>query len=127
MDNTKFQFAPEEKTGIVRASLEGFWTVDTVDSYWNILEDRIKRSQDAHGRLLMVMDCTRLQVQPNDVVARMEERGVKLISNERDRIAVIVDSSLLKMQGKRVLDSSQIQNFGSQSEAEKWLSSLLSS
>lgn len=109
----------DEESDLVRVRSEGFLTTADVQRYGMELRDAIQRARYRTG-------CGKVLVATSDVVqsADVMEAFVKLqplIDPNSDRLAVMVSSSLSKMQVRRSLVSANQQAFLSESAAMTWL------
>lgn len=104
---------------IIRIKAEGLWEVGQIEHCFETLAYiRDSDWRDAHLRVLVDRRDTVVQS------ARTADRLQKLTETfyrPGDRVAVIVDNSLLKMQLKSVLDSTSHSLFISESAALLWL------
>jgi len=109
----------DEESDLVRVRSEGFLTIGDVQRYGMEFRDAIQRARHRTG-------CGKVLVESSEVVqsADVVEAFVKLqplIDPDADRLAVMVSSSLRKMQVKRGLVSANQQAFLSESAAMTWL------
>jgi hypothetical protein len=105
---------------IIRITGIGAWTVDYVDVHFAELAVLIDRVRSQHGEVLALVDLSRAPVQSDEVAARIHSATARLYT-ARDRIALIVQSFLLKAQMKRATWQANAAIFVSPNAAETWL------
>ena len=109
----------DSQAGIVRMSVEGFWTRQTVEALSIDLLAVLSRVKASGRPVLVLSDAREFPVQSAEVgeaFAVMDAQAAKL----RDRLAMVVGSTLGKMQARRAAGS-DIGFFDSMEEAEHWL------
>ena len=105
---------------IIRITGVGMWTVDYIDVHFAELALLIERVRAQHGEVLALVDLSRAPVQPAEVAARIHD-ATKRLYRANDRVALIVQSFLLKAQMKRVTWEENTAIFVSPHAAETWL------
>ncbi len=113
-----FRYDPVAK--IIRITGIGAWTLDYVDVHFAELAVLIDRVRDQNGEVLALVDLSRAPVQSDEVAERIN-RATAQLYGARDRIALIVQSFLLKAQMKRAAWKSNTAIFVSANAAETWL------
>jgi hypothetical protein len=101
--------------------LSGFWDIETVERFGSAIAVALRAMKTAGcrpGEHVALVDNTRLNVQSQDVVQRFEDLIASRLNTAR-RVAVIVSSTLLKMQAKRVGPNHQF--FEDRDAATRWL------
>ncbi len=119
-----YSFDFDEAAGVLRASAGGFWSADDADAFREELRARATDARRRAGRLRLLVDGTGSQVQKPEVTDRLATLAAALIQSPRDRIAVVIGSSLIKMQAERVLQTDGAQAFLSSAEANAWLAEV---
>jgi hypothetical protein len=106
--------------GIIRGTAIGFWSVQQVDAHFTAL-DRCVRALHHRGLTVSVIVDMRASApaQSQEVSMRLKA-GVTGIYRPGDRVAMVLATSLAKMQLRRILDSEYHEFFLSLSAAEKW-------
>ena len=105
---------------IIRITGVGMWTVDYIDVHFAELALLIERVRAQHGEVLALVDLSRAPVQTPEVADRIHRATARLYGAD-DRIALIVQSFLLKAQMKRVTWEANTAIFVSPHAAETWL------
>jgi len=113
-----FRYDPVAK--IIRITGIGAWTVDYVDVHFAELAVLIERVREQNGEVLALVDLSRAPAQSDEVAERIN-RATAQLYHARDRIALIVQSFLLKAQMKRAAWHSNTAIFVSANAAETWL------
>ncbi|HSI18012.1 MAG TPA: hypothetical protein VK980_09595 [Sphingomonas sp.] len=113
-----FRYDPVAK--IIRVTGVGAWTVDYVDVHFAELAVLIDRVRAQNGEVLALIDLSRAPVQSDEVAERIHSATARLYT-ARDRIALIVQSFLLKAQMKRATWQANTAIFVSPNAAETWL------
>ncbi len=98
----------------------GAWTVDYVDVHFAELAVLIGRVREQNGEVLALVDFSRTPAQSDEVAERIHAATAQLYTG-RDRVALIVQSFLLKAQMKRAAWQANTAIFVSANAAETWL------
>jgi hypothetical protein len=107
-------------SGIIRVVGRGFWTEDYVDAHFVELGRLVERVRAIGGDILALVDLSEAPVQSPGVVARITAQTGR-IYRPADRIAIVVRSSLVKMQIKRAVALPNLEAFLSLNAALTWL------
>jgi hypothetical protein len=110
----------DEASGIVRTVAEGFTPMDELERYLEQLLLHARRSRAKRGCFLHLVDATNIAVQSRESFERIaglaKEQG-----DERDSNAIVMRSSLARMQMALVPSRSRLRIFADFGEAEAWL------
>jgi hypothetical protein len=104
-------------------SVTGFWSTQTVDALSAELLPLLTKAKASGRPVLVLSDAREFPVQSAEVgmaFAMMDAEAAKL----RDRLAMVVGSTLNKMQARRAAGSA-IEFFTARDEAERWLLSAV--
>lgn len=116
-----FTFELDNKAGIVRSHLAGFWSADEAERYVAELLAHAPVARARYGHLKFLVDARELPVQPAEVSARLVGLDAKLLHEPGDRFACVVATSLLKIQAQRTLTMDAGKIFVSENAALTWL------
>ncbi|MBV9843275.1 MAG: hypothetical protein JOY99_17360 [Sphingomonadaceae bacterium] len=117
----KFVIHWDEARAAVRIETFGIWSVDDFNEFYPLVRAAYDKSRARLGYALVLVDGTKAHVQTSELIQYMQAQG-QIISKPGDRVAVIVSSSLLKLQMKRVTEAvDTVQYFLSPSAADTWL------
>jgi hypothetical protein len=105
---------------IIRITGAGMWTIDYVDVHFAELAVLIDRVRTQNGEVLALVDLSRALVQTAEVAERIHRATARLYG-AGDRVALVVQSFLLKAQMKRVTWKENTAIFVSPHAAETWL------
>ncbi len=105
---------------IVRTAGRGFWTMAQAEAYAFELGEVMDQCRLRFGHSRVLSDRRGTPVQAHAVADRLGLANATLFT-ERDRLAVVVDSSLAKSQLRRRFAHSGSQAFLSYAAAELWL------
>ena len=110
----EFQYHPAEN--IMEIRISGLWTPEMVEHY---RQDALA-ARHGHGRLKFLVDCRDSLIAPQDSAERMMTLSDSRVPG--DRTAVLVASSLAKLQARRVLQGwPETDIFMSENAARMWL------
>lgn len=109
-----------ETDGIVRCVVRGFWTSETADAYFAILDPILAERRHREGRVRALIDRRDSTVQSPAVSQRMLVTSRDMLAG--DRVARVVGSALAAMQLRRVFTHQGDRVFTTMDEAEDWLS-----
>jgi hypothetical protein len=116
-----FRYDPVAK--IIRIAGVGICTVDDIDVHFAELALLIERVRAQNGEVLALVDMARAPVQSAEVAERIQHATGRLY-RPGDRIALIVQSFLLKAQMRSVTWEGNTAIFVSPHAAETWLCAL---
>ncbi|HEX7853458.1 MAG TPA: STAS/SEC14 domain-containing protein [Sphingobium sp.] len=110
----------EEESGIVCTIASGLASVEEFEAYMPRAVELMQRSRARHGRSLHLVDAADNPVQARDTFDHITEVSSPAMEDE-DRCAVIVHSTLARMQINRMGDSFVRRFFADREEARTWL------
>ena len=115
-----FVFQIDEQKKIVHVEVSGIVSVAEAEKLNQELLANASAARRKFGSFRLVVDARLSPVQPADTINSFKPPREILIS-EDDRYAVVVGSSLSKLQANRVLEDNRTRAFLSMNEAESWL------
>jgi hypothetical protein len=115
-----FQFKIDEKNRIVQVELAGIMSVAEVDQLSKELLEKASTARRKFGSFRLLVDAASCPVQPAEALSRVVLPG-DLLKGDDDRSAVVVGSTLQKLQATRVLVDERVRLFMSTAEAKAWL------
>lgn len=110
----------EADIGVVYVVGRGFWTDDIVDRHFVELRRTAALARRNVDKVRVLVDLREASVQSPPVAARIKTE-TRLVWTEADRIAVVLQSTLAKIQINRVVDSSNHASFIAVEDARRWL------
>lgn len=114
-----YTIAYDSKVGLVRMSVSGFWSRHTVEAFFAELIPVLSRVRATGHRVLALSDAREFPIQAAEV-GEAFARGDPAVAKLRDRMAVVVGSTLGRMQARR-FTGPKLEFFTSFDEAERWL------
>jgi len=108
-----------DSRGVIRVAAQGFWSVKQATDHFNQLSASVR---DLHGRgikVSVIVDLRGADAQGQDVAKLLSEDGTG-IYRAGDKVAMVVPSSLVKLQLRRVVEVEFHQFFLTLEEAEAW-------
>jgi hypothetical protein len=109
-----------DERGIVHVVAIGAWDARTVDVYFLALASLMAEGRSEVGRAMVLVDRRGAPVQEPNILARIKA-GFRRHFKAGDRVAVVVPTTLIKLQIKRWLDSEAGGAFLSLGAAEHFL------
>ena len=116
-----FTLVSDERAGILRVQLKGFWTLAITQAYADRLDSMAADLAKAGARLCWLIDLTDFPVQSRDVAQLMAKRLHDLTGKWHPRAAVVVSKQLISLQTKNVAPQPDHRVFFDRAEAEAWL------
>ena len=117
-----FEFIPNPRRGVVTINMSGFFLDDAIPLIATGMADALRKLNCGPNQHMTLIDVTGCQIQTQHIVGAFQ----KLVTNpmfRSRRLAVVVGSSLIKMQIRRIIsDDSYARIFDNHSAAEAWLS-----
>lgn len=115
----QYEVVRDDQRGVIRICCTGLRLGEEVDRYLAILEPIIADMRACHVRVRVLADLRNAPIRTQEAADKMRAGNLRLY-RAGDRIALIVESSLLKMQLRRTLV--EYQNiFVSPNAAETWV------
>lgn len=111
----------EQETGILRVIVFGFFSDEVARQFAHDFPLAVRDARARSNRLLMLMDATQGELMTPAVAAQMKGLEERFVTEPSDRCAVMVGSSLHKLQIRRVFDTERTQVFVSENAARTWL------
>ncbi|MDQ2764693.1 MAG: hypothetical protein M3Y22_14820 [Pseudomonadota bacterium] len=106
--------------GVVHVTGIGFWTPFVMDTHFSQLRLAIAPFRKENHPVKMIVDLRTSSVQSFETTERMKV-GAASVTEPGDRMAIIVDSSLAKMQMRRTIGDAQHEFFVSHNAAVQWV------
>lgn len=110
-----------EDSGLIVVVTSGFWSVALADAYRIELAQYLAAARAKRGYALSLIDGRENAVQSPEVMARFADFENLTAPGERDRSALVVPSSLAKLQAHRITKSPRSKAFLSLNAARMWL------
>lgn len=120
--NTRqFEFLPGSSPRSLRIIFRGFWDMESNRRYRHTLHQRAIQSGGVSPVRRVLIDLTDCTVQSNDVIEGQAEI-IRAYSSQIDEYAMLFPpSSLLKVQMKRLMQSTKVVYFDTERDALLWL------
>jgi hypothetical protein len=115
-----YSFKMDAQREWVCLDVSGTLSVGQADSLSRELHEHAEAARERFGRFRMLADLRSAGSMPADVAARFPQPG-EVLKGERERYAVIVETSLAKVNARRWFDDVRFQPFLSANAAETWL------
>lgn len=119
-DEGHISISPVDDQGIVRLVGYGTWSIEYMNRHFRELDPIVAAARMRVRSVMVLADLREAPVQSPDV-AEIINIGTRRLYRDGDRIAIVVQSSLVKLQMKRVVDCAQVQIFISVAAAYTWL------
>lgn len=118
--NGELTIEVDQASGLVRVTGRGFWSALHADHHFSKLDAILRGIRMAGLRVRVLVDLREAAVQPAETAERIG-RATQEIYQPGDRVAIVVGSSLAKMQMRRAARIANHDFFVSPSAAEMWL------
>jgi hypothetical protein len=110
----------DRSTGVIHVDSTGVWDIEYFHTFATKQESLINQCQADHGIARVLSDTRIAGVVTREMADLISEFTARCYKPE-DRIAIIVESSLLKLQMRRVFSPCRVEVFTSSEAAETWL------
>jgi hypothetical protein len=117
-----YAFSFEQRSGILRVKVTGSWTLPDVARYASEAGLQFEKARGLAGRLRLLVDLARTDILSQDVIDPLAKAGMQY-SQPTDKVAIVVQSMLMKLQMKRMIGDAPSPIFLSEAEAASWLMS----
>jgi len=118
-----FKFEFDDGAGILIVRVLGVWTMPEIERYGREAGSQFRSARFKAGSLRLLVDCSGGHICPRDLVEPLGRAGMQH-SRGDDRAAMVVGSSLSKLQVKRMSEGAPAQIFNSEREARIWLAEM---
>jgi hypothetical protein len=115
-----FHFGYDPRTGILTVRVEGSWTLPEVERYGREAGVQFAQARKQAGSLRLLVDLKATVVLSQSVIEPLAKAGMQY-SRPSDRVALVVNSTLMKLQMKRMIGDAPTPVFLSIDEAKSWL------
>lgn len=110
----------DEANELVRTQTRGSWTLDETEDYIGELTELVDECRRRFGRARVLVDRRGAPDESEAITDRLVEADATMFT-DTDRLAVVVDSSLVKSRMRRRFTHTGSQAFLSHMAAELWL------
>lgn len=115
-----FSFSFDAAAGILCVKVMGSWTLPEVERYAREAGLQFPRARQSAGQLRLLIDLSAADVLSQALMAPLAKAGMQYARAD-DRVALVVGSTLLKLQMKRMIGGAPAGIFLSEREARGWL------
>lgn len=115
-----YSVSVDSSSGIVTAILNGFWTIDAAQAYWQELLEAGERANAGRTGGKFLIDARQLEVQSQPVVG-FNTQAAAAPSFVEAKVAFVVGSALSGRQASRIKPGAGHQTFKDLDEARQWL------
>lgn len=116
-----YEIAVDRMSGILTATLRGFWDLPTTIEYGEQLTVNAAQLSALTRTPKWLIDLSGLEVQSTDITTHMAGVVRELTSKYHPKVATVLSRALVALQARRVADSSDHGAFASVDEAREWL------
>lgn len=115
-----FSFSFDAAVGILCVTVMGSWTLPEVERYAREAGLQFPRARQSAGQLRLLIDLSAADVLSQALMVPLAKAGMQYARAD-DRVALVVGSTLLKLQMKRMIGGAPAGIFLSEREARGWL------
>lgn len=116
----KFTFTLDRARGLVRISMQGFYTVEDVAAFLDARREALAALGLPRNAHLTLNDLRAMKVQPQDVIQAFQ-KGLAVPEEKARKLAIIVDAAMARGQANRAINSADTRYFTDLESAEAWL------
>jgi hypothetical protein len=106
---------------LIKAELEGFWTADDFEHFIADEQKALSKLKCPAGKHILLCDLSKLNVVAQDVASHLVTELNSQGPRDAAFVAIVIHSTLLKMQMQRLITRSNMVIFDDYIEAEKWI------
>jgi hypothetical protein len=110
----------EVRDRYLRVEGKGLWNAAFIDAHFGALQAQVEAMREQHGKARVLVNLCTATIQTAETAERIRH-WTGLIYKERDRVAIVLASSLLKSQMRRVAIIADRELFLSETNALGWL------
>ncbi len=116
----KFTFSLDRARGLVRIRMQGFYSLEDVDAFF----DARRKAHAALGlppnRHLTLNDLRSMNIQSQDVIQAFQ-KGLANPEEKARKLAIVVDAAMARGQANRAINAADTRYFTDVESAEAWL------
>ena len=116
-----FEIEFDEKQGLMKRRLWGFWSVETANAYVAEVESVIARIKRRHPSFVTISDSKEMRLQPADVMEVLSKGMKSSCTANSGKTAILVSSVLSKLQVERLYPYANMRAFLDEQRAREWL------
>lgn len=117
-----YKFEQDRGAGILRIKISGFWDREMMDRFSADEQAQVRELGFPDGGHLILCDVSESPIQPQEIVSSFQQLVVNAHAKAR-RIALFTNSTLSRMQAKRILVREDVAVFDDEALAKDWLMS----
>ncbi|MBO9669650.1 MAG: hypothetical protein J7485_03950 [Sphingobium sp.] len=115
-----FNFSFDSTAGVLQVRVAGSWTAAEVERYAREARVQFTDARKKAGNLRLLIDLGAAHVLSQELMDPLAKAGMQY-SQPDDRVAMVVGSTLLKLQMRRMLGEAPVPIFLSATEAMNWM------
>jgi hypothetical protein len=115
-----FDFTYNRSAGLLQVRVSGSWTIPEIERYAREAGPQFASARKDAGLLRYLIDLRAANILSQEMMEPLGKAGMQYARAD-DRIALVVGSTLLKLQMRRMLGDAPIPIFISAPEATTWL------
>jgi hypothetical protein len=116
----KFRFTVDRERGLVRISMQGFWTLRDVGAFFDTRRKALAELGLPRNTHMTLNDLRGMKIQAQAVIQAFQE-GLAVQEEKARRLAIVVDAAMARGQANRAINSSDTRYFTDVESAEAWL------
>lgn len=101
MQDIKFSVVTDPVTEAVHVECSGFWSLEEAKRYLDQIAEAIGEARSRNSRVRVLVDCRKASVQALELINELSDMISRAYKPE-DRLAIVVESQLLKRQMDRL-------------------------
>jgi hypothetical protein len=110
-----------EELGLLEATLSGFWTLETVIAFQKDMAGMVMKYSRRFPKFGMLSDARELSVMSADASKAFSEGSHDFARLHHGRVAIVLETSLNKMQARRATADQEPSFFADIGDARQWL------
>ena len=112
--------AVDPSTGIIIVEGRGLWSPEAADDHFEAMAALIRQARTKPHGVRVLIDLRAAAVQTTDTSRSIQDQS-ELLYEPQDWVAIVLSSSLLAMQMRRVSGAATYRHFNDPCEARSWL------
>ena len=116
----KFSFTVDRDRGLVRISMQGFYTLRDVAAFFDARRKALTELGLPPNAHVTLNDLRGMKIQAQEVIQAFQQ-GLALPEEKARKLAIVVDAAMARAQANRAINSSDTRYFTDVESAEAWL------
>jgi len=118
-----YHFTDESAAGIVRVEFTRDLEADEIGVFFENMMTHVAAARRAYGKMRLLIVTPKAKLRTQQTAEEMEAMADAFGGQDGDKVAVVVESALVRLQSKRISIGHRVMIASTEAEARDWLTS----